>query len=96
MQNIRFQFLGGMADNHEMNFYEAGRFQYGAARFIYTLEKFRQEGRIVSRIGEKVKADIRIKAPKEGSFIQDVLIVASPIIADTSIKCSFEALFAYI
>jgi hypothetical protein len=53
MDTIQFKFEGGMADNHELNFYEASRFQYAAARFIYTLEKFRQEGKIVARLNQR-------------------------------------------
>jgi hypothetical protein len=54
VETLQFKFEGGMADNHELNFYEAGRFQYGAARFIYTIEKFRQEGKIVSKANDRV------------------------------------------
>jgi hypothetical protein len=96
MSSIKFQFTGGMADNHEMNFYEAGRFQYGAARFIYTLERFRQDGKVVNRLSSRVNADIRIKAPQQGSFVQEIIFFAAPVIAEASIQCSFEALFAYV
>ena len=96
MDTVRFEFNGGMADNHEMNFYEAGRFQYGAARFIYTLEKFRKEGVIAARLTTKVDTDIRIRAPERGSFIQDVLLLSAPLLAESTIQCSFQALFSYV
>jgi hypothetical protein len=96
MQKVQFKFSGGMANNHEMNFYEAGRFQYSAARFIYTLEKFRQDGRVVSRLTTTVNADIRIKAPIGGSIVHEALMVALPTISECAIKCSFEAVFAYV
>jgi hypothetical protein len=95
LEKISFSFTGGIADEHELNFYEAGRFQYGAARFIYTLERFRQEGKVISRLTTKVKADIRVKAPQEGSFLQDVLVVAVPAITECAINTSFESIFAY-
>lgn len=96
MEEIRFTFVGGMTDNHEMNFYEAGRFQYGAARFIFTLERFRQSGIVVARLATKVKADIRIRAASQGSFVQDVLMVALPVVQNCVVQVSFEALFAYV
>jgi hypothetical protein len=96
MQKITFTFSGGMAANHELNFYEAGRFQYGAARFVYTLEKFRQEGRIVSRLTSKVKADIRVRASQPSSFVQEIIIFSAPIVAQCAVSVPFDALFAYI
>ena len=95
MNSIKFQFTGGMTDNHEMNFYEAGRFQYAAARFIYTLEHFRQSGRIKERISFNINADIRVRAPQQGSFIQEVILHSAPIIAEPALRCSFEALYAF-
>lgn len=103
MEKIQFRFTGGMADDHEMNFYEFGRFQYGAARFIYTLENFRQNGRVLQQLRTRVNTDIRVKAATEGSFLQEAIINSLPIIApaipsavDYAINCSFEALYAYI
>jgi len=95
MDIIKFHFNGGMSDNHELNFYEASRFQYAAARFIYTLEKFRQDKRVVGRLTTKINADIRIKAATEGSFVQDVLIMALPAIADCAVQIPIEAMFAH-
>lgn len=96
MESIYFRFSGGMADQNQMNFYEASRFQYGAARFVYTLEKFRLEGNIASRLAGWVDTDIRVSAPAPGSFIQEVLVMAAPIAAEVAMGCSFEALFAYV
>lgn len=96
MEAITFVFSGGMADDEELNFYEAGRFQYGAARFIYTLEKFRQQGRVAARLTAFVKADIRVKAPKPGSFVQDIIILALPAIAECAIRVPLDAMIAYV
>lgn len=99
MDKIQFRFTGGMADNNEMNFYEFGRFQYGAARFIYTLENFRQKGRVLQKLRTRVNTDIRVKAATQGSFIQEAIIASAPAIpsaVDYVINCSFEALYAYI
>jgi hypothetical protein len=92
---LRFQFEGRLATQNEMNFYEAGRFYYGAARLIYTVEEFRQRGRVLSRITSRVNLDARIRASRPGSFIQDVLLVSAPLIADAAVKVPFEVLFAH-
>ncbi len=93
---ISFRFDGDLATNCELNFYEAGRFQYGAARFIFTLEKFRQTGRIVEKLRERVKADIRVKAARRGSYLQEVLMYALPIAVECAVSVPFEAIFTYI
>ena len=95
LESIQFKFDGGMSSNHELNFYEAGRFSYGAARWLYTLEKFRQDRKVISRLSTRVEADIRIRAPKRGSFLQEIIITAAPIIADCALKVPFEAMVAY-
>lgn len=93
---MRFQFEGRLAAQNELNFYEAGRFYYGAARLIYTLEEFRQRGRVLSRINSKVNLDARIRASRPGSFIQDVLLVSAPLLADAAVKVPFEVLFSHV
>jgi hypothetical protein len=40
---LTFRFEGGTQTWDKLNFYDAARFQYGAARFVYTLEYFWQE-----------------------------------------------------
>lgn len=95
MEKIVFSFDGGIADANELNFYEAGRFSYGAARLIYTLELFRQEKRIVQRLSSKVKADIRVRAAERGSFVQEVLIVVAPIATQCALQVPFQAIFSY-
>lgn len=93
---LQFSFRGRLAENHEMNFYESARFQYGAARFIYTLEKYRQHKKIVERLQSKVDIDLRVRAPTPGSYIQEILIYAAPIVADCAIKAPIDALIAYV
>lgn len=95
MEKISFHFNGGIADNHELNFYEAGRFQYAAARFIYALESFRQDRRVVGRLTSKIAVDIRVKAPTQGSFLQEIIIFAAPAITDCALQVSVEAMMAY-
>lgn len=95
-QFIRFKFEGRLADQSELNFYEAGRFYYGAARLIYTVEAFRQQKRVLTRITSRVNLDARIRTSEPGSFIQDVLMLAAPAIGDCALKVPFEALFSHV
>jgi len=95
MDKLSFRFHGKLADGHELIFYEMSRFEYGAARFVYTIEKFRQSGTVVKAIRTRVDADIRVRAAKRGSWWQDLLIYALPSIAECAINVSFEAMFAY-
>ena len=50
LERIRFHFEGGLSDHHHMNFYEAARFQYAAARLTAKLMQFRVHGRFTKRI----------------------------------------------
>ena len=93
---VRFRFKGRLADQSELNFYEASRFYYGAARLIYTIEAFRQHKRVLSRITTKVNLDARIRAPEPGSFVQDIIMAAMPIVADCALKVPFEAIFSHV
>lgn len=95
MESIKFHFQGRLADNHELNFYEAARFQYATARFILALEKFRQEKKVIYRLNSKVDADIRIRASERGSFIQEIFVAALPAIESCAIQVPLEAMMSY-
>jgi len=94
---VTFRFDGGIADNHELNFYEAGRFQYGASRLIYTAEIFRRTGKVPQKIvwQKRKSIDLRIRAAEPRCFFQAVLIYGAPIIADTAVQTSIQTIIAY-
>lgn len=93
---LTFRFDGGDAEDHQLDIYDAARFQYGAARFIYTLEVLRQKGKVPQRIvRDSIKADFRIGAAEPRCFLQSVIAVAAPVIADTYIKVSIEQMIAF-
>lgn len=93
---LTFRFDGGDAEDHQLDIYDAARFQYGAARFIYTLEVLRQKGKVPKRIvRDSIKADYRIGAAEPRCFLQSILSVAAPIIADSYIKVSIEQMIAF-
>jgi hypothetical protein len=95
-ESISFRFTGGDADDGRLNFYDASRFYYGAARFIYTLEYFRQTGTVLSKITTRVNAEYLITAPREGSWILDVLHDAGPVVAECAIKVPMEGLISFV
>lgn len=80
---IGFRFSGGIANDGKLNFYEAGRYRYAAARLLYTIEHFRKTGIVLERLNKPIDADFTISAPSEGSYLEIVQYVA-PIISDPS------------
>jgi hypothetical protein len=81
---LSFQFEGDLADDGQLDFYEASRFFYGASRFIYTLEHFRNTGVVPARIGRRVEAEFTIAAPQAGSWVTEIMGVAAPIVGAAS------------
>lgn len=79
-----------------MHFYEYSRASYGFARLLSTAEHFRRTGRVAQKIGSKNYVDLIVSAPKQGSFITEVLV---PIISATApqlAQVSVKAMIAYI
>jgi hypothetical protein len=93
---ITFGFRGGDADAGQLNFYDASRFQYGAARLLYTLEHYRQTRRVLGRITTQVRVDFRVETPRDGSWCLDVLQAAAVPIAEVLIKVPIDVLTAYV
>lgn len=65
---VNFHFEGKLSDSHRMNFYEAARFQYAAARLLVKLSQFRETGKFSQKITQKSNFDIRLTALADGSF----------------------------
>lgn len=74
-ERIRFRFDGALASVNQMNFYEAARFQYAAARLFVKLAQFRDHGRFVRKISAKSNVEVNLSAFQTGSF--NMLIDAS-------------------
>lgn len=92
---ITFRFTGGIADNGELNFYEAGRYRYAAARLLYTLEEFRQTGTVKQKIRKFVNVDIVTRSPQSGCFIDPVLVQAAPFLADNYLRMPLEKVLSW-
>ena len=92
---ISFRFTGGIADLGEMNFYEAGRYRYAAARLLYTLEEFRQTGTVKRKIRTFVNVDLRTKPTEQGSFVDAVIVSLAPIIADGQLRVPLDKILSW-
>ncbi|MCE7027844.1 hypothetical protein [Jiella avicenniae] len=67
-ENLTFHFEGALAETHQMNFYEAARFQYAAARLMVKLAQFRRAGKFVQKITNNSNFNINLKSQEDGSF----------------------------
>lgn len=96
---VAFAFSGGLADERQLDVYDAARFQYGAARLIYTVEALRQSGHVPLKIHrDYIKADFRITAAEPGSFLQTIIegaAAVAPTAADCFLKVPIKAAIAW-
>jgi hypothetical protein len=79
-----------------MNFYEAARFQYSAARLMVKLAQFRQSGRFVKKITNKSNYNILLKSHSDGSFNINVDEPEQDSPRDDFINISISDLIAYV
>ncbi|MCZ7466631.1 hypothetical protein [Rhizobium rhizogenes] len=94
---INFHFEGGLSDEHRMNFYEAARFQYAAARLLVKLSQFRQTGAFKQKIFPASNPNIQLSTQADGSF--NINIVDEEKKADgkkTFVKMSLAELVAFV
>ena len=57
-----------------LDFYEAGRFQYGAARLMVKLDQFRRQDRFSARVIYENNTRILLKTQEDGSFVISTLV----------------------
>ncbi|SFJ46639.1 hypothetical protein SAMN03159338_1464 [Sphingomonas sp. NFR04] len=93
-ERITFHFEGARADDHRMNFYEAARFQYAAARLLVKLAQFRATGKFVTNISDKSNHDVELVAQKSGSFNYNV--EETKPAADAFLNIALSDLVAYV
>lgn len=67
-EKITFEFEGRLADQHKLNFYEAARFQYAAARLLVKLSQFRSTGKFRQKITNLSNVGVTLETQEEGSF----------------------------
>lgn len=95
MEKIALRFDGGEASNGRLHFYEYSRSQYATARFISTIEHFRRTGTIAERITQSSYVEILVETPREGSFLE-VLLVKAQEVAATAISAPLSGLIALV
>ena len=95
-EEIDFSFRGGLADDHSMDFYEAGRFQYGASRLMVKLDKFRRTGAFPARITDDQNTKILLKTQEDGSFVISTLIPILQAGGPEFITTSLGTLWSYV
>ena len=79
-----------------MNFYEAARFQYAAARLIVKLAQFRQQGRFAQKITNKSNTNIQLVSQSESSFNVNIESPEQNPVDDAFIRISITDLIAYV
>lgn len=95
-EQIEFSFRGKLADAHTLDFYEAGRFQYGAARLMVKLDRFRRTGRFPSRITDDQNTRILLRTQEDGSFLIGVLASFLQAGGDQFLSTSLSTLWSYV
>lgn len=68
LDELHFHFQGALAERHRMDFYEAARFQYAAARLSVKLDQFRRTGGFSKRITSESRTNIDLFPFEKGSF----------------------------
>lgn len=97
MQEIlNFHFEGALADSHRMNFYEASRFQYAAARLLVKLAQFRHEGKFVKNITQRSNFSIKLVSLSDGSFNINIESPTQATDDESFLKISLADLIAYV
>lgn len=95
-EKLTFHFEGELADEHRMNFYEAARFQYAAARLLVKLSQFRRAGKFKQKISNKSNFDVRLASQSDGSFNINVEDTGQPTSEDNFLDVTLGDLVAYV
>lgn len=95
-ENLVFHFRGSLADEHRLNFYEAARFQYAAARLAVKLAQFRSTGRFSQKITNNSNKDILLTTSKDGSFDISILIPLLPVAQEIFVNVPVSHLMSYV
>lgn len=96
MEKIRFHFDGGIAGDHHLNFYEAARFQYAAARLVTKLMIFQQSGKFPRRITARSNTESILETHKDGSFDITILMPIAAAAAETFVTVPVGHLMSYV
>jgi anion-transporting ArsA/GET3 family ATPase len=95
-ERFEFRFDGLLADHHQMDFYEAGRFQYDAARLMVKLDQFRRTGRFSQKITYQNNTRITLAAQGDGCFIIAALAPMAGAIAEAFVTAPIGLMWSYV
>lgn len=95
-EEIDFSFRGKLADKHSLDFYEAGRFQYGAARLMVKMDRFRRTGSFPARITSDENTKIVLKTQQDGSFLITTLVPFLQAGGGQFLETSLSTLWSYV
>lgn len=96
MEEIKFSFEGALSDQHLMDFYEAGRFQYGAARLMVKLDQFRRNGRFSQKVTYTNNTRLLISSQREGSFLIATLAPLAGDIAGAFLQAPISLMWSFV
>lgn len=95
-EKLTFHFEGSLADEHRMNFYEAARFQYAAARLLVKLAQFRATGRFSQKITDKSNYSVQLSSQADGSFNINVEVPKQGEVDDDFLAVPLSDLLAFV
>lgn len=96
VEKIRFHFDGALSTEHHLNFYEAARFQYAAARLITKLTQFQSTGRFNKRITDRTNTNSLLATHKDGSFDITILVPLAMVAAEAFVSVPVGTLMSYV
>lgn len=96
LEKIRFHFDGALSKEHHLNFYEAARFQYAAARLTTKLIQFQHHGRFTRRITDKTNTNALLATHRDGSFDISILVPFAMVAAETFVTVPISTLMSYV
>ena len=96
LEEITLKFDGGLAATGRLHFYEFGRSQYAFARFVATVEHFRQTGDVAEHISRGTYVDIFVSSPQRGSFLETILVPAAVKVGSDFVAARLSSLLSYI
>jgi len=93
---ISFIFSGKLTEKHQMDFYEASRFQYAAARLTVKLDRFRRTGRFPKKVTSLSNTEVNLQAYRDGSFAIDILTPLVATLGPLVLEVPITALWSYV
>ena|GEM_PF-1187554 len=95
-EKLVFRLEGRLANEHTLNFYEAARFQYAAARLIVKLEQFIEGGKFSRKITSKQNRNIKLVPYETGSFEFSILLPAMMAAQEVFINVAIPEIMSYV